>query len=213
MMRLGSRYRLNSLRAYRVRFEANRVLDVGCHDGAFLSSLESVMRVGADVASSSPQGSILFVQADGRRLPFRSDSFDQAVALDVIEHVPDDVKLMREMLRVTQHGGSIFVTTPSVNIRIFPPFLTGWISRKWGHHWRRGYTEDGLRALVGDGRPCFIMEYNAPAYRFWYLPLRVLSVLWPAIAQRLVSWAARWDARHSEGHRGFYWMWCKKGNV
>jgi ubiquinone/menaquinone biosynthesis C-methylase UbiE len=210
MMRLGSQYRLNCFRTYGVRFEGERVLDVGCHDGDLLISLESGLRVGVDIALLSLRDSVLVVQADGRRLPFRSGSFDQTIALDVIEHVPDGAQIIHEMVRVTFCGGRLFVTTPSASIRMFPPFLTGWISSKWGHCWRRGYTESELWELVGNRCSCSVLQWNAPAYRFWYLPLRLLSVVWPASARHFVGWVARWDARHRRGHRGFYWMWCEK---
>jgi SAM-dependent methyltransferase len=186
------------------------VLDTGCHDGALLSSLKGRTRVGIDIAPLPPQGSVLAVQADGCRLPFRSGSFDQTIALDVIEHVPDGACIIHEMMRVTRHGGRLFVTTPSLSIRMFPPFLTHWISTRWGHRWRHGYTEDDLRESVGDGCSCSVLQWNAPAYRFWYLPLRLLWAAWPALAGCFVGWVARWDARHPVGHRGFYWMWCYK---
>jgi SAM-dependent methyltransferase len=210
MMRLGSQYRLSSLRAYGVRFDGDRVLDVGCHDGTLLSSLKSGLRVGVDIAPRLPRGSLPVVQADGRRLPFRSESFDQTIALDVIEHVPDGAQITSEMVRVTRRGGRLFLTTPSANICMFPPFLTGWISARWGHRWRRGYTGDGMRDLMGDGCCCSILQWNAPAYRFWYLPLRLLSAAWPALVRCFVDWIARWDAHHTDGDRGFYWMWCEK---
>ncbi|MFW6116215.1 MAG: class I SAM-dependent methyltransferase [bacterium] len=210
-MRIGSQYRLACLRAYGLEFEGERVLDVGCHDGAFLGSLKAECRVGVDVDPCTDSGtSILIVRADGCRLPFRSDLFDQAVALDVIEHVLADEHLVREMIRVTREKGRLFLTTPSVAIRLFPPFLTVWISSKWGHHWRTGYTADRLRELGSDGCACRLVQWNAPAYRLFYLPLRLLSTVCPWLASRLVIWAAHWDARRNEGHNGFYWMWCEK---
>jgi glycosyltransferase involved in cell wall biosynthesis len=210
--RLGSQYRLDCFRAYGVQFEGERVLDVGCHDTTLLSTLRGKLSVGVDLDPALPRGSVLMVRADACRLPFRSASFDQVIAADVIEHVPDDAGMMREMARVTRQRGKVFVTTPSADIRMFPPFLTGWISDKWGHWLRRGYTEHGLRSLVGDECRCTVLEWNAPAYRFWYLPLRLLSAISASLAQRVVNWVARWDARHPKGQRGFYWMRCEKQN-
>ena len=186
------------------------MLDVGCHDGSLLGLLESRVRVGLDPVPLPAPDSVLMVQADGRRLPFCSGSFDQVIAADVIEHVPDDVSLVQEIVRVMRRGGKLFVTTPSVDIRMFPPFLTGWISTKWGHYWRRGYTEEDLRELVGGRYSCSILQWNAPAYRFWYLPLRLLSAVWPALARRFVGSVATWDTHHSAGRRGFYWMCCEE---
>jgi SAM-dependent methyltransferase len=209
-MRLGSQYRLSSLEAYGLQFPGERVLDVGSHDGIFLASLNNKVRIGVDTAPRSLRGTTMIVQADGRQLPFRSDCFDQTVALDVIEHVPDGECLVQEIIRVTHSGGQIFITTPSAEIRMFPGFITGWISLQWGHHWRRGYTESQLEALIGDECTCSISQWNALAYRLWYLPLRLLFTVWPGLALRLTRRAAQWDALHTEGHRGFYWIKCQK---
>lgn len=208
-MRLGSQYRLSSFRAHGVQFEGERILDIGCHDGALLASLEGKIRVGVDVELLMPRSGVLMVRADGRHLPFCSGWFDQLIALDVIEHVPDDTNLVREMVRVTRPGGKLFVTAPSAGIRIFPSLLSGWVSARWGHRWRRGYKQQELGELVGLSCSYTLKQWNAPAYRFWYLPLRLLSALWPTFALRVVDWIAGWDASHADGDRGFYWMWCE----
>jgi ubiquinone/menaquinone biosynthesis C-methylase UbiE len=54
--------------------------------------------------------------ADGRRLPFGSNTFDRVFSGDVIEHMcfEDGVEMLREMYRVTRPGGLILVhTTPN----------------------------------------------------------------------------------------------------
>lgn len=209
-MRLGSRYRLSSLRLAGVEFDPGRVLDVGCHDGAFLSTLPARTRIGVDIEPVANLESALIVQADGQRLPFPTGFFDQCVALDVIEHVPDARPLIRELARVTRSGGRLFLTTPSSDIRLFPPFLTGWISQKWGHTWRRGYARDELRDFLGDHFRVEIQEWNAPAYRLCYLPLRFLAVVFPSLSLHLVDRVARIDARRARGSRGFYWARCEK---
>jgi SAM-dependent methyltransferase len=186
------------------------VLDVGSHDGIFLASLNNRIRVGVDLAPSSLQGTVMTVQADGRQLPFCSDCFDQTVALDIIEHVPDDKRLVQEVIRVTRSEGQILITTPSAEIRMFPHFLTSWISVQWGHYWRCGYTESQLEGLIGDKCSCSILQWNALAYRLWYLPLRLLFTIWPSLALGLVHRAAQWDALHTDGHHGFYWVKCQK---
>ncbi|MGD2164888.1 MAG: class I SAM-dependent methyltransferase [Anaerolineae bacterium] len=210
-MRIGSQYRLACLRAYGLKFDGERVLDVGCHSDALLVSLGAACRVGVDVDPIVDKGTpVLVVQADGCRLPLRSNFFDHTIALDVVEHVSRDESLVQEMMRVTRGGGTLFLTTPSSEIQLFPAFITGWISARWGHHRRLGYSPDRLRKLGSNGCLCKLVEWNAPAYRALYVPLRVLSAVWPWLASRLVDLVARWDARRNEGHHGFYWMRCEK---
>ncbi len=208
--RMGTRYRLDSFKAYGVRFEGERVLDVGCHDAALLSSIQCPVRVGVDLDPPRAESAALMVQADGRHLPFRSGSFDHVVAADVIEHVVDDQDLIAEMERVTRCQGQIFLTTPSADIHMIPHVLTTWISRQWGHWWRLGYTEERLRELAGAECENTIISWNAPAFRFWFLPMRLLWAVYPSLARRLIRQIAEWDARHREGTHGFYWMWCRK---
>jgi 2-polyprenyl-3-methyl-5-hydroxy-6-metoxy-1,4-benzoquinol methylase len=52
---------------------------------------------------------------DREPLPYADASFDRVVCLDVIEHVYDPVRLLRECHRVTAPGGRLVVTT--VNMR------------------------------------------------------------------------------------------------
>jgi SAM-dependent methyltransferase len=211
LTRLGQEYRRRSFHVRGISFPGERTLDVGCHDGALLASLEGRVRVGVDLEPSAPSEVVWMVQADGCSLPFPAGCYDQILALDVLEHVPDDTGLASELLRVSRPGGRILVTTPAITIRMFPPFLTHWISARWGHRWRRGYSEHRLGELMGGQCSCTIEQWNAPAYRFSYLLLRLLVAIFPPLALRLVDWIARYDARHAQGHHGFYWMWCDVG--
>jgi SAM-dependent methyltransferase len=52
--------------------------------------------------------------ADGRELPFADSSFDHAVSVSVLEHIPEpgDEQALRELARVTRPGGRVLVTLP-----------------------------------------------------------------------------------------------------
>lgn len=211
-MRLGSYYRMCSLLASGVRLQGERVLDVGSHDGTLLGIAAGNLRVAVDLNPQSLQVQAAMVLADGNRLPFCSGCFDQVIAADVIEHMPDAQGLIDEMLRVVCPGGRIFLSTPSAHIRLFPPFLTGWISRSWGHYWRRGYTKEELFNTISkrEVKNAICLEWNAPAYRLFYLILRLLWLFAPSLVRPIIKMVARWDAAHPAGHRGFYWMWFER---
>jgi SAM-dependent methyltransferase len=207
-LRLGTQYRLACFREAGIEFRGERVLEVGAHDGSILATAHGKVRVGVDLEPAACPPGCHMVRADGNRLPFRSAAFDEVIAADVIEHVPDEQEFLAELQRATAAGGRLFLTTPSSHIRLFPNFLTGYISRSWGHVLRRGFAAPALQALAGPDAA--VRDWSAPAYRLSYLPLRFLAPLFPGLAARAVRRTARYDAAHSQGQRGFYWLSWRK---
>lgn len=53
------------------------------------------------------------VQGDALALPFPDDTFDKIVAAEVLEHIPNDMAAMTELMRVLKPGGQLAVTVPS----------------------------------------------------------------------------------------------------
>lgn len=53
------------------------------------------------------------VIAAGVPLPYADASFDLVVAMDVVEHLPDPLPWLKELVRVTRRGGHLFLTTPN----------------------------------------------------------------------------------------------------
>ncbi|MBI3721249.1 MAG: class I SAM-dependent methyltransferase, partial [Fimbriimonas ginsengisoli] len=90
-----------------------RILDAGCGTGALLERLSRDPRTeafGIDIsraalAFSRGRGQERLAQANLTALPFRDGGFEVITALDVVEHVEDDVGALREMGRVLAPGG------------------------------------------------------------------------------------------------------------
>lgn len=82
-----------------------RVLDVGCNDGhvaaLMLGCKPSLKIVGVDVQAER-SAMIERRVYDGKRLPFPDDSFDVAMANDVLHHTTGMESLLKEMMRVTK---------------------------------------------------------------------------------------------------------------
>jgi 2-polyprenyl-3-methyl-5-hydroxy-6-metoxy-1,4-benzoquinol methylase len=98
-----------------------RVLDLGCGDGAFAAELvvAGCAVTMADVAEEAlrrARSRVARAQAvklaEGAPLPFGEDAFDVVWAGEVLEHVADVVGLLAEVRRVLRWGGSLLVTTP-----------------------------------------------------------------------------------------------------
>lgn len=94
-----------------------RVLDVGCGPGALTSEL--VARVGPSaVAAVDPSAQFVAAarerhpgvevfQASADDLPFPALAFDAAIAQLVVHFMPDPIKGVAEMARVTRRGGLV----------------------------------------------------------------------------------------------------------
>ena len=94
-------------------------LDVGCGTGFVTAALEDagLRTYGVDghlgglrVARTRVRSALLCDNAQS--LPF-TDTFDIALACDVIEHTSDDVAVLREIGRALRPGGVVLVTVPA----------------------------------------------------------------------------------------------------
>jgi SAM-dependent methyltransferase len=95
-----------------------RILDVGCGTGANLEMLAQFGEAeGVDVSDDALE----FCRRKGLKaqkglaetLPFADETFDLTTALDVVEHLDDDIAGLREMHRVTKSGGYSLIFVPA----------------------------------------------------------------------------------------------------
>ena len=97
---------------------AFRILDVGCGTGANLEMLSQFGQAeGVDVSDDALEfcrRKGLHVQKGlAESLPWDDETFDITTALDVVEHLDDDVAGLREMNRVTKRGGYSLIFVPA----------------------------------------------------------------------------------------------------
>lgn len=109
-------------------------------------------------APCNRQERVTFVTGDATDLPFGDESFDAVTMFDVLEHIPDDRRAVREALRVLKPGGAILVSTPNEHWRypyydVLKPICPAedHLFSVWGHV-RRGYSTADLEELIG--LPC-----------------------------------------------------------
>ena len=94
-----------------------RILDVGCGEGALRAALPAGLAartVGLD-ASATMLGAHPppVVQADAAALPFVAGAFDAAVAVNVLDHLPEPTVAVAEAHRVLAAGGMLVAATAS----------------------------------------------------------------------------------------------------
>ena len=97
---------------------AVRILDIGCGTGANLEMLSQFGEAeGVDVSDDAlefcRQKGLNAQKGLAERLPFDDGTFDLTTALDVVEHLDDDVAGLREMHRVTKKGGFSLIFVPA----------------------------------------------------------------------------------------------------
>jgi SAM-dependent methyltransferase len=94
------------------------ILDVGCGTGA---NLEMLAQFGTAEGVDVSDDALEFCRRKGLKvqkglaetLPYEDNSFDLTTALDVIEHLDDDVAGLKEMYRVTKPGGYSLIFVPA----------------------------------------------------------------------------------------------------
>jgi SAM-dependent methyltransferase len=110
----------------------DRILDMGCGTGRHVgeaSRIKRVKAVGSDISfddvvqarkrvqdlqdwGEHGGGISVFLVSDITRLPFADDFFDLVICSEVLEHIPDQHRAVRELTRVLKPGGNLVVSVP-----------------------------------------------------------------------------------------------------
>lgn len=207
-MRLGSYYRSQIFKHYNINADGDCVLDVGCHDGYWLSTQKAKNKYALDLEVNKLYKNIHYIEASALKIPFKSNCFDQVFAFDVLEHIEEgkEQKFLSELIRVCKKNGEIILSTPSKSIRMFPDLMTNYISQKWGHDKCNGYSKKELQKMLSvfDNIEYQIFDNNAPSFRLLFLGVRSLWFIWQNLAKETIKHIALYDFKHKNGNEGFY---------
>jgi SAM-dependent methyltransferase len=163
-----------------------RILDVGCGTGATTLALRRFGSVvGLDLGRRALEVArargLAVAQASAVRLPAAEGAFDLVLALDVLEHLDDDVAAACEMRRALRPGGHLVATVPAY------PFL--WSAHDEALAHRRRYLRRQLvETLERAGFEIALCSYVMG------------SILPAAIAVRLYERWVRRPARRESGY-------------
>lgn len=125
---------------------------------------------------AAPDNAGVAVNGDATRLPFPEATFDRIIASEVMEHIPDDLAALDELVRVLRPGGVLAVTIPAwlpekvcwaLSDEYHAPFVEG------GHV--RIYTEAEMREKMrGAGlEPGAAHHAHALHTPYWWLKCAV----------------------------------------
>lgn len=144
------------------------VLDIGCGDGALtrffcergarvigVDNQELGLKFAREFLARLGLQAELFL-AEAYRMPVADGAVDFAIASDVVEHVREPERMIREAARALRPGGTLVITTPyRLTEEPMDPF-----------HCREFYPDELRRLLEKDFREIEIIEFQ-PA--FWFL--------------------------------------------
>lgn len=122
-----------------------RVLDVGCGTGLMLGKLKHWNPIGLDFSPlsleyCSQRGIRNLLRGDVTALPFKDNCLDLVLALDLIEHVERDDRMVDEVFRVLRPGGYFMATVPAHQ------WL--WSDHDISLHHHRRYSHGNFRELL-----------------------------------------------------------------
>jgi ubiquinone/menaquinone biosynthesis C-methylase UbiE len=164
-------------------------------------SLDGLLAARRFAVSEGVAERTLWVCCSAEKLPLASASFASALAIAVIEHVPDDTAALSEMARVLQPEGGAWVTVPHALRNIAPIFRlpNRRHDRRLGH--LRRYEAE---ALVQVGRQ---LGLNAKEIQFTGHSIKVLQLvgarfLPERLADRFWWWCETLDLRRRRTRRG-----------
>lgn len=118
----------------------NRVLEIGCGNGDVLKVLEQRYKcvVGCDIskfALSKMDKRFNVLLADAIKLPFRNNSFELIVAIDVLEHIENDRIAFESWTNLLMDGGILVLSVP------YNQKLWDVDDEKVGHYRRYNYAD------------------------------------------------------------------------
>lgn len=172
---------------YRWLDTIEKILDIGCGSGMFAFEISNLCKKCRNIVGIDIDGDAItrakqvadmihsgikfdFIQYDATKsIPFGVGDFDLVLLIDVIEHVDDDKKLLREAIQVVRAGGLILISVPTPNYpRVFGREFHESIGHKRDGYW----LEDIDNLLSREG-----VRIIESAY-YTYLPAALVCALY-----------------------------------
>lgn len=158
-------------------------------------SLTGVASARRRAAAEGVGDSTLWICCSAERLPLATASFSSALAIAVLEHVPDDAAMLSELARVLRPGGKAWVTVPHALRHIAPWFrLPNRLHDRRLGHLRRYDAEELIGAADSVGLVAEDVQFTGH-------PVKVLQLL-TARSESLWWWCEQRDLARRDIRRG-----------
>lgn len=112
----------------------------------------------------------LDIVSDIKSMPVVDGFFDNAMCIEVLEHVPDPIGAIKEIYRVIKPGGKLIVSAPFCSLTHFAPFF---FNTGFSNYWYE-------KVLIDAGFQIISIDYNGNYFEYFAQEFRRL----PEIAQK-----------------------------
>ena len=152
------------------------LLDLGCGTGINLSTFKKFTKVkGIDSSLLAlefcrKRGHNNVVKAKAEKLPFKDNAFDTILALDILEHIKYDDKVLAETYRVLKKDGILILTVPALK------FL--WTEHDNIFEHKRRYNTKGLKSKLEK------QKYKIKKISYWNFILFPLMMIYKFINRK-----------------------------
>lgn len=192
------------------------ILDVGCGFGETLVSLSehgftNLTGIDGDPKAIAYTQQILqkteiqVLPGNVEQMPFSNASFDAVLNLDVLEHVDDDKKTVKEIARVLVDNGLFIGSTPYAGLaRIVDPenILACLRGKKPTHH---HYTLRELQKLLREDFPLVQYERRGVGLsQLFFLTTYILRPFFRKDLIRLQRIISQWEYAHEFGWLSYH---------
>lgn len=127
-----------------------KIMDMGCNRGFDIFRMNNkfpnsnILFTGLDISSLDVEqarnyvtkngiDNCKFVVGNAMATNFEAESFDIVVCSEVLEHVPQPEKILKEINRILKRGGLAIISTPNADNRLsrLRKFAPGWLKKGW----------------------------------------------------------------------------------
>lgn len=129
--------------------DGSKVLDVGCNDGAMMKLLadsKGCDMTGVDVSETAlalaREKGLNVINADAQELPFDDHTFDAVILREVLVHIHEPIKALKEIRRVLKKDGVLLGSAPHANLEKMI-----WDDKRLHH---RYYDEETIKKDLGE---------------------------------------------------------------
>ena len=192
--------------------DGERVLDVGCGEGRH--SWETCKRNDCLICAldldetnlkkahyalylmeqqGETRGKWLLARGNITRLPFKDASFDKVICSEVLEHIPNDLQGIKELVRVLKDDGTLAISVPSYLPETICWKLSGDYHGKPGGHIRIYKASEIISKLQQNNLDIYAVRHKHALHSFYWISRSLFGVnnekaLIPAIYHKFLVW-------------------------